>query len=107
MKPKRLEIYLARIEFRLSNYTRPCVVIDIPKFDWVKIARISSAMDLYKPHLDFLLDVKHSDFRATGLIKTSYISGEKFFEMPVLELGNYIGHLKGDLANDFAEWFGG
>jgi hypothetical protein len=63
-------------------------------------------MDLYNPHWHFPLDSKHPDFPATGLTKDSYISGEKFFEVPIDELGRKTGILQGNLAKDFDKWIG-
>ena len=69
------EIFLVQIEYRLSKDIRPCVIIDLLKEDRVKIARISSATDLFNSTIDFFLSSEHNDFSTTGLKKNSYISG--------------------------------
>jgi hypothetical protein len=105
MTPQSKEIYLARAMWGFCRDMRPCVVIELTKTGWVKVALLSSAMDLYRPVQDFLIDSRSEDFLTTGLNRTSYVSGEHFAEIPIQDLGKKrLGILTGELAGAFDEW---
>lgn len=107
MNPQPKEIYLARVIWGLCKDMRPCVVIDLVKTGWVKVVLISAAMDLYRPSYDFLIDSQCEDFPATGLNRTSYVSGKHFAEIPIQDLGKRrLGVIVGELAESFDEWRG-
>lgn len=104
---KKREIYLIKAVYGECDDLRPCVVVELLPNGLVKIALISSALDLYKPHFDFLLNAKHHDFKHTGLKRTSYVSSWAFLDVLPNELTKKpIGVISGDLACDFDNWFG-
>lgn len=104
VKPK--DLYIVQIHLRLSTDKRPCVIVEPPIGNRVKIAVISSAMDLYNRTTDLLIDSNHPDFPATGLTRTCYITGN-FVEAPISRLSkNAIGRLEGDFEVQFDKWFG-
>ncbi len=74
------EIYLVRIEYRLCQDIRPCIVIAPPSKDLVKIARISSALDLYNQGLDFWLDSTSDEFLQTGLKRLPTFHAKSFLK---------------------------
>jgi hypothetical protein len=82
------------------------LIVELLGNDLAKIAFVSAAIDLYQPAFDLLICCDHPDFAATGLSKTSFISGRSFVGMPFLELGRYIGLLTGELAKAFDDWYG-
>lgn len=100
------DLHIVQIKLRLSIDKRPCVIVEPPIGNRVKIAVISSAMDLYNRTTDFLIDSSHQDFPATGLTRTCYITGN-FVEAPISRLSkNAIGRLEGNLERQFDKWFG-
>jgi hypothetical protein len=104
---KKREIYLVKAMYGECDDVRPCVVVELLQNGLVKVALISSALDLYRPQFDLLLDSKHHDFKYTGLKRTSYISGWSFLNVLPNELTRKpIGVITGDLASDFDNWFG-
>lgn len=105
LQPK--EIYLAKLKVGYSTYPRPCVITKLLTVDLVEVAAISSALDLYDPLTDLLIENSHPDFSATGLQKTSYIYGKQFYDIRTTVLSKKRrGLLKGDLAKAFDKWLG-
>jgi hypothetical protein len=104
MIPQPKDIYMIRVTVGYSTYPRPCVIIEVMK-DWVSVAPLSSAMDLYNPRTDFIIENTHSDFKSTGLIRTSYISGQHVFDIPIADLSKKRrGYLTGGLGKAFDKW---
>jgi hypothetical protein len=68
---------------------------------------LSSAMELYRPDIHFLIADTSSDFAATGLKKTSYVIGEKVVEATPVHMQKQLGLLSGQLLQDFKDWIGG
>ena len=106
MSPRPYEVFLIRATFGFSTDPRPCVILEEPQANLVKVALISSALDLHKPHLDFLIEESDWDFPATGLKRTSFVSGATFDEHSVSDLIKWLGRLEGSLKTRFVEWFG-
>jgi hypothetical protein len=105
--PQPKEIYLVPIKKGYSTDHRPAVIIEILPNQNVKIAVISSALDLYTPTTDFLISNVHPDFAATGLIRTSYVCGQNFYECFTSVLSKKrLGILTGDLAKALDDWLG-
>lgn len=101
------EIYLAKLKVRYSAYPRPCVIIRLLPANRVEVAAVSSSFDLYSFVTDFLIEISHPDFPATGLQKTSYIYGQQFYDIAATVLSKKCrGVLKGDLAKAFDKWLG-
>jgi hypothetical protein len=48
----------------------------------------------------------HDDFAATGLNRDSYAGGAQSRKIPLKDLGQRYGNLKGALSKDFWEWLG-
>jgi len=104
MSPQPKDIYMIQVMVGYSNYPRPCVIIDVMK-DFVTVLPLSSAMDLYNPDSDFIIENTHPDFGATGLIRTSYISCQYAFDIPISDLSKKRrGYLKGKMAKAFDNW---
>ena len=105
MNPKPYEVFLIRATFGLSTYPRPCVVLQEPQGELIKVGLVSSALDLVS-YLDFLIEDSEVDFPATGLKRTSFVSGAAFDEHRISDLIKELGQLKGDLRERFIEWLG-
>lgn len=98
------DIYMIQVTVGYSTYPRPCVILEVMK-DLVTVLPLSSAMDLYNPENDFIIQNTHPDFEATGLIRTSYISGQYAFDIPISDLSKKRrGYIKGEMAKEFDKW---
>lgn len=104
VQPK--EIYLAQLQYNRCEDIRPCVVLELLPKDLVKVGIISSAMDLYDDFTDFLIKSSYPDFKETGLVRSSYISGKLFQDVGIGRLRKKIGCLKGELEREFDNWVG-
>ena len=100
------DIYLVKLRYRSSEDPRPCVILDPPDSEHVTVALISSAMDLYRRGMHFLIEEDRSEFPLTGLKKTSFVAGDQIHDIHVADLGKRLGHLTGDLAIEFENWIG-
>ena len=106
MNPQPKDIYMIQVTVGYSTYPRPCMIIEVMK-NLVTVAPLSSAMDLYNLTTDFIIESTHPNFNATGLKRTSYISGQHFFDIPISDLSkNRRGYLSGELGKAFDEWIG-
>lgn len=107
MTPQRGEIYLVRARWSDSSDFRPCVIVRVESDGRiVVVSLISAAMDLYNRQWHFYISKLHPDFKATGLRKDSYCSGEELPHISVNLLGKRLGRLEGELARAFDAWIG-
>jgi hypothetical protein len=109
MPPRRHEVYVECLPFRLSEKRRPWIVLEDPCQDprnpsrmIVRVTPCSTAEDL-RDHRDFLFDPRHPDFPATGLKYECYASS-RAYHVDAGVLRNKKGEIKGDLLTDFIEW---
>lgn len=98
------EIYLIQAEYKYSHDQRPCIILEVGTREKIKLALISSAIDLYDASRHFLLDSRHPDFPESGLRRTSYIMKDAVVEAEAKKLGKKLGELKQQLAKDFEKW---
>jgi hypothetical protein len=104
MNPQPKDIYIMQVTVGYSTYPRPCVIIEVIG-DLVTVVPLSSALDLYNPVTDFMIENTHPDFIATGLQRTSYVSGQYSFAVPAADLSKKRrGCLSGELGKAFDEW---
>ena len=107
MTPKRLEVWLVRVQVGKSLDARPCIVLAEPRSDGaVAVVALSSAKDLKRPGFDFPLNPDHPNWMASGLRRPSQVLGDGF-RLP--EFDDFIerwGRLEGDLAREFEVWLG-
>ena len=85
---------------------RPCMVISSEIQGKLEIVPLSSALDLYRPGLHFLVRKDDPDFPATGLLRTSFIAGDQIREVEAARLVRRAGRLEGNLAGQFELWMG-
>ena len=105
MNPQPLEIYqLGPIRWRDCEDARPCVILDPPRRNRVTVALISGS-DLYQgPPTHVLIEESHTDFKETGLDRTSFVAGDQIHEVKLGDLKRKRGALKGGLAAAFKRW---
>lgn len=103
MTPQPKDLWLVRVALGQSGDARPCIVLSVHEKN-VQVLPLSSQMDLYRPANHFRLEKTDTDFPATGLLRTSYILGEKVIEVDVNLLTRRVGRLEGALAQDFDKW---
>lgn len=106
MRIHRHELYLVQIQLRNCLDQRPCIVLYDTDSSPVEVALLSSAIDLYRAGIDFLIDKAHPCFSQTGLGRTSYVVEGKIREVSIEELKVKLGSLTGSLADDFDSWAG-
>ena len=100
------DIFLIRAQWKLSDDVRPCLVLkSLRQHGVVRVAFLSSAMDLLDQDGDFVIWDSDPDFAATGLKKTSYIPGRQpGYDVKRTELGRRLGCLSGELLKEFDRW---
>ena len=105
MNPKLYEVFLIRANFGLSADPRPCVILQEPQGERIKVGLVSSALD-FVSYQDFLIEDSVIDFPATGLKRTSFVSGAAFDEHKISDLIKELGQLEGELRERFMQWLG-
>lgn len=106
MKIRRHEIYLIQIQLRSCLDQRPCIVLYDTASSPVEVALLSSAVDMYRAGVDFLIDRSHPCFPKTGLGRTSYVVEGKVREVDIDDLRIKLGSLTDSLASEFDAWAG-
>lgn len=104
--PQPKEIYLIEAVWGMCHDKRPCIILEPAEQEYVKVAYISSAIENFCDLIDFKIDSQDSDFQATGLRRTSFVSGKSFQTVKTSRLNKYLGKLIGDLAKRFDLWYG-
>lgn len=72
----------------------------------LRLAALSSKMDLYRHGEHFLIREDDPDFAATGLETTSYVLGAPLFRADTSRVLAVKGELTGGLARAFTDWIG-
>ena len=62
-------------------------------------------MDLYVRGPHFRIEKDHPNFNSTHLKKTCYANSDEKHELPVEELGRYLGRLEAQLLREFQVWY--
>jgi len=107
ISPQPLDIWLVRIQFRDCKDLRPTVAIQIlAKQNRAVVLPVSSALDLRRTTVDFLIEKTHVNFPATGLTRTSFVVSDRFRDLPFEAMEKRIGRLEGELAASFIDWLG-
>ena len=105
MFPRPYEIYEARVKLNKASYSRPCVVITLPKDGNVVVLAVSTAMGLYRGlPMHFKIDSRDSDFVFTGLTADRYIIGDRSATLDLSMLIRKRGELRGELLKRFKDW---
>lgn len=105
MAVKIKEIYYLPVKLGNVSYNRPCIVIYVGN-NLATVGLLSSAMDLYNEHLDFLIRDDHLDFQSTGLKKSCFVKGNPFIEVPLSDFRTPIGSIVGEMSKCYDEWLG-
>ena len=100
-----LQICQVRVRVGEAYYPRPCVVLTV-EGTMLRLAALSSKMDLYRPGEHFLIRARRPDFAATGLETTSYVLGAPLFRADTSRVLAIKGTLTGGLARAFTDWIG-
>ncbi|HEY3324795.1 MAG TPA: hypothetical protein VGP72_30360 [Planctomycetota bacterium] len=100
-----LQICIVRVRLGEAYYPRPCVILTVEGTS-LRLAAISSKMDLYRPSEHLLIREDDPDFSATGLETASYVLGVPIFRAESDRVLAVKGALTGDLAKAFTDWIG-
>jgi hypothetical protein len=100
-----LQICVVRVRVGEAYYPRPCVVLTTDG-TMLRLAALSSKLDLYRPGEHFLIREDDPDFGATGLETASYVLGAPLFRADVSRVMSVRGALTGELARAFTNWIG-
>ena len=103
--PSALQICLVRVRLGEAYYPRPCVVLTV-EGTVLRLAAISSQLDLYRPREHFLIRQDDPDFAATGLETESYVLATPLFRADASRVIAVKGILTGRLAQRFLDWIG-
>ena len=106
MQFEAYHIWRANVPLGLSHDLRPSVIITPISNLELRLMLLSSAMELYRPNLHFLIPDTIPEFAATGLKKKSYVIGEKVVVAKPEHMKKHLGLLTGQLAVDFKNWIG-
>lgn len=105
MTPVRNYIYDAKIEFGEVTYARPCIVTSAVVSGFFSVVPLSSARDLYEGlPFHFIIEDTDSDFKATGLLRSSFAVGDEIAELKIADLIRKRGRLEGELLKRFLKW---
>jgi hypothetical protein len=100
------QIWRAKVSLGMSNDLRPSVIITPISNSELRLMLLSSAMELYRPDIHFLISDSIPEFAATGLKRRSYIIGEKVVLARPEHMQKHLGLLTGQLVADFKKWIG-
>ncbi|MEW6741515.1 MAG: hypothetical protein AB1486_02050 [Planctomycetota bacterium] len=103
--PSLLDVYLADVEWRNSKDRRPCLIVRVTPDGRFGCAHISSAMDLFIPERDFLIDAKTPGFAETGLKRTSFVTSRALSVLEERDLIRRLGRLQNPLREQFRYWW--
>ena len=104
MRP--LDVVVAvNLQVGRSGDRRPCIVVELRGESDMVLAPCSSQFDMFDPTCHCELPDWHSDFAATGLLRSSYAIDD-FVERPRSDVVRVLGRLEGELASRFLDWAG-